>query len=842
METFIGTYVDGEIEGKGKTFNAGVPVYDGNFTNGKYDGEGILFDEEGMIRYEGEFKEGEYEGKGKLHEKDQIIYEGTFEKGLYSGNGVEYRNKKKVYEGTFVNGEYSGNGKQYSNKKKIYEGKFENGLYEGKGIQYVDGKKVYEGDFSAGKRSGYGVEYKNGKVLYKGDFADDLYNGTGVAYNSDGEIAFKGEFVDGYYSGDGSLNLEKGEIVKGDFDHGTVVGDAKCYRDGKLWYEGSLKDYIPDGKGKIYDDSVVIYDGPVVAGTINGAQLTGLTMDEVLAIFQKKGIRKIEDDGFTYSYPRLGASLLFSFATADDEPRVKKFYLTETNASEKLGLLVWKTDKDFDQYRKKGYDDFTDLKEREGIDQKGYYHSYVGEEFALALYSDKKDSKIKTYEWEGFGNQNASESDEVTEETSVTDEAAAAQEKMNDLLDKIGLGAPGDETVKGGGADAGAGAAAAAGAAASGGAANAGGGAADAGAGAAAGGAANAGAGAATMVATAGNTAATTTAAEKKSPYYGTAAPTEVIKKASKKDRNKVVKDMITYYAAAERVTSAKEKNKMIEKSIDKANDDAAMGEDNEERLKDLKKQAKANELEITAATAEMAQSAQDISILTGGDTGAGADMSQAAVFIDVSSIDTDKLSEAAVKNALAKNEEDYAAAMESYKETVKKNAKKLERAFNKSELSNRLDSGFDAAESDDPNGESEYVVRYNKLKEEVEDCLERLFEVEKPKQGEINDQEIYKLLQTQMVQLQLAGENIKASKDAYEEAISYQQSMEKKFKIGSAGEDELNSAKMAVMDSCSALYDNLANFSIIASEMNDVSGGYISESTGWLADSFAGE
>ena len=65
---------------------------------------------------------------------------------------------------------------------------------------------------------------------------------------------------------------------------------------------------------------------------------------------------------------------------------------------------------------------------------------------------------------------------------------------------------------------------------------------------------------------------------------------------------------------------------------------------------------------------------------------------------------------------------------------------------------------------------------------------------------------------------------------------------MEKKFKIGSAGQDELDSAKMAVMDSCSALYDNLANFSIIASDMNDVSGGYISESTGWLADSFAGE
>ena len=89
------------------------------------------------------------------------------------------------------------------------------------------------------------------------------------------------------------------------------------------------------------------------------------------------------------------------------------------------------------------------------------------------------------------------------------------------------------------------------------------------------------------------------------------------------------------------------------------------------------------------------------------------------------------------------------------------------------------------------------------------------------------------------MVQMQLAGENIKAAKDEYAEAVSYQQEVEKKFKTGRATEDELNDAKMQVMDCCSALNADLASFAAIASDMNDVSGGYISESSGWLADAF---
>ncbi len=824
-ETFLGTYLDGEFEGKGKTFSGGLPVYDGEFKAGKYEGEGILYDEKGMVKYEGTFTDGEYEGKGKLYKNGNLIYEGTFEKGEYNGNGVEY----------WV-------------KKKVYEGKFENGLYEGKGKLYERGEKVYEGDFSQGKRSGRGVAYRDGKVCYKGDFEDDLYNGSGVAYNKNGSIAFKGEFVDGFYSGDGELSLEYGDIVKGNFDHGSVVGEAKCYRDGKLWYEGSLKNYIPDGEGKIYSNSVMIYDGPIMAGTIDGAALTGLTMDEVADIFQNKGVRKLEEDGFSFNYPKLGASVVFSFATEDDEPRVKRFFLESNKNTEKLKLLVWEKVKDFEKFRESGYEAFSNMNITKGKNKDGYFATYISDNFKLSFLSKREDGNIRTYEWEGFEAAESGEPADAAEETSVTDAADEAQGKMNDLLDKIGIGAPGDDAADAGAAADGAGASS--------------GGAASAAASAAAGGADAATAAAAQAAATqtaaaqaaatqaaaanavaqtaAANTAAQPAAAAKKSPYYGTGKATEVIKKAEKSKRNTVIKNMVVYFTAAEKVTAAKQKNEQVAKAIEKAKTDKSMGEDTEERLKELNKSAKALQLEITSLTAEMAQCASTISSLTGGDNGSSADMSQVVTFFDVSAIDTEKLSQAAVKNALAKNSEEHKAAMEAYKDAAKKNAIRLEKAFEENEMDERI--FFTEEERDNDTDYYRMGIQYNELKENIEELLKDLFKIQKPEETEINDQEIYKLLQTQMIELQIASQSIQIAKDNYEDAVKEQAAVEKKFKMGQVGEDALEDAKMQVMDSCTALYSNLSDFTTVASDMNDVSGGYLSESSGWMADAFKGD
>ena len=72
---------NGLIEGKGKEYYGnGRLKYKGNFKNGKYEGNGILYYEFfGHIKYDGEFKNGMKNGFGKEFDKEgNIVYQGKF--------------------------------------------------------------------------------------------------------------------------------------------------------------------------------------------------------------------------------------------------------------------------------------------------------------------------------------------------------------------------------------------------------------------------------------------------------------------------------------------------------------------------------------------------------------------------------------------------------------------------------------------------------------------------------------------------------------------------------------------------------------------------------------------
>lgn len=79
--------------------------------------------------YEGNFSNGMFDGQGKsVHGK--IVYEGTFEKGLFK-SGKHYINNILIYEGDFTTSSarniYNGNGKMYNAKNEVvFEGVFEN--------------------------------------------------------------------------------------------------------------------------------------------------------------------------------------------------------------------------------------------------------------------------------------------------------------------------------------------------------------------------------------------------------------------------------------------------------------------------------------------------------------------------------------------------------------------------------------------------------------------------------------------------------------------------------------------------------------------------------------------
>ena len=95
--------------------------------------------------------------KNQINEKNKFYF-GNFQDGKYNGNGILYYNEEKTnfYIGEFKNNLRNGKGKYYENKKLIYEGEFKDDLYDGKGkIYYKDGT-VYEGEFIKNKASGKG--------------------------------------------------------------------------------------------------------------------------------------------------------------------------------------------------------------------------------------------------------------------------------------------------------------------------------------------------------------------------------------------------------------------------------------------------------------------------------------------------------------------------------------------------------------------------------------------------------------------------------------------------------------------------------------------------------------
>ena len=167
---FEGNYKDGKKDGDGTlyneiimnridrykaggpanfTFSTEVVVYSGNWKNDKYDGIGEecfmeIYDTnvngeeiDNNIKYEGEFKDGKYNGNGKLYYNEKTRQQ------IRDGGRVEWRNKIQ-YEGEFKNCEFHGNGKEfYPNSKQIkYEGEYEDGYQTGKGKYYnIHGKE-----------------------------------------------------------------------------------------------------------------------------------------------------------------------------------------------------------------------------------------------------------------------------------------------------------------------------------------------------------------------------------------------------------------------------------------------------------------------------------------------------------------------------------------------------------------------------------------------------------------------------------------------------------------------------------------------------------------------------
>ena len=171
----------------------------------------------------------------------ELVYEGFFSQNKYNGKGTLYNNGKKVYEGFFKDNKYNGIGIEYfPNKSRKRKAKYENGKISKKcyGILYNDkNEQEYAGLLLEGiPKEGKSIKYygENNYIIYIGDFYDYKYNGNGILYFKNGDKQYEGNFVNNLYEGKGALFYNKGNKIfytgifkKGLFNYGILYDPSQ---------------------------------------------------------------------------------------------------------------------------------------------------------------------------------------------------------------------------------------------------------------------------------------------------------------------------------------------------------------------------------------------------------------------------------------------------------------------------------------------------------------------------------------------------------------------------------------------------------------------------------------
>lgn len=115
-------------------------------------------------------------GKGKMVFDYGATYEGDFVNGKMEGQGTWATKTGEVYTGTFANDDFNGKGLLKYGDKGSYEGDFVAGLREGKGTLTLANGNYYTGDFKNNLQNGYGKLYtKATGTVIEGTWKDGVF-------------------------------------------------------------------------------------------------------------------------------------------------------------------------------------------------------------------------------------------------------------------------------------------------------------------------------------------------------------------------------------------------------------------------------------------------------------------------------------------------------------------------------------------------------------------------------------------------------------------------------------------------------------------------------------------
>lgn len=125
-------------------------TYEGNFKNGKRDGEGNSFN---YSLYYSWFLLNNVPDSFDPEAQNYVVTVGEYKDDKENGTAKEYIQGHLYYDGTMKDGEWTGEGTQYSLKSgiPIYSGEWKSGKYHGEGTLYDEsGNEIYHGEWKNG--------------------------------------------------------------------------------------------------------------------------------------------------------------------------------------------------------------------------------------------------------------------------------------------------------------------------------------------------------------------------------------------------------------------------------------------------------------------------------------------------------------------------------------------------------------------------------------------------------------------------------------------------------------------------------------------------------------------
>ena len=113
--------------GQGTLFMNDGSMYQGEWKNGKMDGQEGTFTYADRAKYQGGFKNGEKDGQGTFIWAHGEVYHGEYKKGKMDGHGTYTWANGNTYQGGFKNGEMDGQGTLTLASGNMYKGWFKEG-------------------------------------------------------------------------------------------------------------------------------------------------------------------------------------------------------------------------------------------------------------------------------------------------------------------------------------------------------------------------------------------------------------------------------------------------------------------------------------------------------------------------------------------------------------------------------------------------------------------------------------------------------------------------------------------------------------------------------------------